>query len=276
MDQADSRIGEAVKTAEGANRLIAELAQATEEIVGIIDTISAVARQTNLLALNATIEAARAGTAGRASRSSRPRSNPSPSRPAMRQTTSVRASRACATAPVPPWRQWNGSWMSFRACSLFGTVRSAVGEQNASISELAQRATEASGFVERVSERAQSVDEVAQHATDRITQADQEAIGAANLAQALAQRFVAVIRHSEIGDRRKLDRLPVELQAMVRSRNSSGKTRTIDISVGGVLVECPQGLAVESGTAVALDIDRIGGVPARVVGMSPMASTAHS
>ena len=153
---------------------------------------------------------------------------------------------------------------------VFGTVRSAVGEQNASISELAQRATEASGFVERVSERAQSVDEVAQHATDRITQADQEAIGAANLAQALAQRFVAVIRHSEIGDRRKLDRLPVELQAMVRSRNSSGKTRTIDISVGGVLVECPQGLAVESGTAVALDIDRIGGVPARVVGMSPM------
>ena len=153
---------------------------------------------------------------------------------------------------------------------VFGAVRSAVGEQNASISELAQRATEASGFVERVSERAQSIDEVAQHATDRIMQADQAAASAANLANALGQRFVAVMRQNEVGDRRRVDRLPVELRALVRSGNSLAKTRTIDISLGGVLIECPQGLATETGAAIDLDIERLGPVSARVVETSPL------
>jgi hypothetical protein len=65
LRHASPSVGEAVATAQSANGLIADLAKATDEIVGIVDTIAAVARQTNLLALNATIEAARAGAAGR-------------------------------------------------------------------------------------------------------------------------------------------------------------------------------------------------------------------
>jgi methyl-accepting chemotaxis protein len=56
---------ESVEIAEAADRQIAQLAQASGEIDGVVQLISSIAEQTNLLALNATIEAARAGEAGK-------------------------------------------------------------------------------------------------------------------------------------------------------------------------------------------------------------------
>jgi methyl-accepting chemotaxis protein len=56
------RITDAVSTSA---RVMAELAESSQEIGQIADTISGIAGQTNLLALNAAIEAARAGEQGR-------------------------------------------------------------------------------------------------------------------------------------------------------------------------------------------------------------------
>ena len=55
----------AVDEAKNTNRVVSNMAQATQKIGEVVQLISQIANQTNLLALNATIEAARAGEAGK-------------------------------------------------------------------------------------------------------------------------------------------------------------------------------------------------------------------
>lgn len=57
--------GQAVTTADAANKSISKLGDSSLEIGKVIKVITSIAEQTNLLALNATIEAARAGEAGK-------------------------------------------------------------------------------------------------------------------------------------------------------------------------------------------------------------------
>ena len=57
--------GEGIATAERMGAVIGDLGARSEQIGGIVETITGIAEQTNLLALNAAIEAARAGEQGR-------------------------------------------------------------------------------------------------------------------------------------------------------------------------------------------------------------------
>jgi len=78
---------------------------------------------------------------------------------------------------------------------------------------------------------------------------------------------VAVIRRSEIGDRRRFDRYPVDLSVDL---GDGLRTRTMDISEGGVLLATLEGAALGAGRALSLDIEAIGRVPATVAAVSPM------
>ncbi len=72
---AERGVGEVQKTIDGMNRIketvlasarrLKELGEKSEQIRGILETVSEIAEQTNLLALNAAIEAARAGEHGK-------------------------------------------------------------------------------------------------------------------------------------------------------------------------------------------------------------------
>jgi methyl-accepting chemotaxis protein len=65
VERVDGVMHEVRASSEEAARAIKTLGAKSEEIGGIVETITAIAAQTNLLALNAAIEAARAGEQGR-------------------------------------------------------------------------------------------------------------------------------------------------------------------------------------------------------------------
>jgi methyl-accepting chemotaxis protein len=266
MDHASARVRDAVLAAQKASELIAQLSTATAEIVGIVDTISAVARQTNLLALNATIEAARAGEAGRgfavvagevkslsietSNAAEDIRSRIARLRETANSSTAAVAEVVNVVQDVQP---------------VFDTVRKAVGEQDTAISEVARLANAASASVNRVSERAAQVDKISLDASGLAHQADQATRTADGLAKALGQRFVTVVRQSEIGDRRRSDRFPVDRPATLSVAGRSHSSRIIDVSTGGVLLANIADVTVQPGQRSSIDISGIGPIGVQVV-----------
>jgi methyl-accepting chemotaxis protein len=271
MDEADGRIGDAVGFARDANQLIATLSQATQEIVTIVDTISAVARQTNLLALNATIEAARAGQAGRgfAVVAAEVKAlSVETGNAAGDIRTRIDALRGSALSSIEAVERVAGAIEEVQP--VFQAVRQTVGDQNRAIEEVARRAAQASESVGEVGERARGIERAAADASVRAEQARASAARADEGAKGLARRFTAVVRQSEMGDRRAHDRFPVERRARLSGAGLDAVTKTIDLSLGGALVAAPARHALSPGARVALEIEGIGQVPARVSGVSAM------
>lgn len=271
MDRASARIGDAVHAAQKASELIAELASATAEIVGIVDTISAVARQTNLLALNATIEAARAGEAGRGFAVVA----------GEVKALSVETSNAADDIRLRIARLRDTAKASTAAVTeitnvvedvqpVFDTVRQAVGEQDAAIGEVARLAGATSATVAEVSRRAAEVDQISLDASNLAHRADQATKAADTLAKALGQRFVTVVRQSEIGDRRQSDRFPVDRSATLVVKGRSLTTRTVDASAGGVLLARIPDAPIEPGLRADLEIGGAGQAKVRIVATSAM------
>ncbi|WP_243368395.1 methyl-accepting chemotaxis protein [Microvirga solisilvae] len=271
MDHASEQIDSAVQAAQRASALITQLSAATAEIVGIVDTISAVARQTNLLALNATIEAARAGDAGKgfavvasevknlSTETAKAAANIRQRIDHLRETAQASTSAVTSVVEVVE-----------NVRPVFDTVRQSVSEQNAAIEEVSRLASVTSGSVGRVSERAGDVDTISLDASQRANQADQATKKADGLAKALGQRFVTVIRQSELGDRRQSDRFPVERSATIRNGTGSAVSRLIDISSGGALLTAPETMHVTSGQRMEIATREMGNIAVRIVATSAM------
>lgn len=271
MDHASERIDNAVQAAQKASALITQLSAATAEIVGIVDTISTVARQTNLLALNATIEAARAGEAGKgfavvasevkvlSTQTARAADDIRLRIDHLRETAQASTGAVAEVVEVVQGVR-----------PVFDTVRNAVGEQNAAIGETSRLASVTSGSVGKVNECAVDVDTISRDAGRRANQADQATKTADGLAKALGQRFVTVMRQSELGDRRQSDRLPVDHPASIWIGGRSASSRLIDISAGGALFAPAADLRIDAGVRADMEIHGIGRVGIRVVATSAM------
>jgi methyl-accepting chemotaxis protein len=271
MEHASAQIDNAIQAAQKASALIMQLSTATAEIVGIVDTISAVARQTNLLALNATIEAARAGEAGKgfavvASEVKVLSTQTGKAADDIRQ----RIDRLRETAQASTGAVTEVVEAVEGVRPVFNTVRSAVGEQNSAISEASRLAGVTSASVAKVSDRASDVDSISLNGSARAHEADQATRKADGLAKALGQRFVTVIRQSEIGDRRRADRFPVERAATLWISQRSVSSRLIDVSSGGLLIAAAPGIDARPGAPVEIDIQHLGRVSARISALSPM------
>ncbi len=266
---ADDRVTTASRLALTTGEAITALGRATEEIVGIVSTISDVARQTNLLALNATIEAARAGPAGKGFAV------------VAGEVKSLAVETGAAAGDI---RQRIGRLKASTdgAIEAVGTIVALIDEvrpivsalmgaveaQSHSVGEVARRASETSAFVEQVSRQAARADEAAAKASRQGEEAAKAADIAAELASGLASRFVAVIRQTELGHRRRHHRYPVELKVDVTMNGRTWPSRTIDIGRGGALLAPLPDLAGEPGLMLVLDVETIGRVRALVVNHS--------
>ncbi|MEH3118696.1 MAG: methyl-accepting chemotaxis protein [Methylorubrum populi] len=267
MDEAGHHLATATDRSVEARILLAELERAGDEIASVVETIAAVSRQTNLLALNATIEAARAGEAGRGFAVVA----------GEVKALAVETGRAAADVRNRIARLREGASASGAAIAAmagaveamrpaFATVRGVTGEQAATVSALAAEAQAAAAFVSGVSRDAGAATAAATEVDGLALRAEGASAAASVQTEALGRRFVAVIRQTEMGDRRRFDRYPAE--RAVTFAGTAG--RTIDLSRGGVLVEAPAGAPAEPGARLSLEIERIGRIDVRVVGLSAM------
>ncbi|GJE32002.1 methyl-accepting chemotaxis protein [Methylobacterium oxalidis] len=269
MTDAGAHLDDAGARGSEARTLVAALAQAGNEIASIVDTIAAVARQTNLLALNATIEAARAGEAGRgfAVVAGEVKAlSVETARAAEEVRARIARLREGATASSAAIEAVAGALDAVRPA--FATVRGISDEQAAIVAGVVSGVSQAADLVAAVDAEAGAASE-ATVALDAQAAAMEAASGhAAEQAAGLGRRFVAVIRQSEIGDRRRSDRYPVDLSADL---GDGRRTRTQDISAGGVLLAMPaDGAAPPVGHRFTLSLDGIGRLPATIVAVSPM------
>ena len=262
---------DAGEAAAAAGKSVDGLKASSAEIGNVVSLIAAIAKQTNLLALNATIEAVRAGDAGRgfavvaqevkslsgATQNATEeigRKIDQLQRDAQESITAVNRIMAAIAAIRP----------------VFSAIASAIEEQGATTGELSRSAADASRFVASVASTAAEIGHASARAQRSGAAIDRSGEEAANLAAKLQTRFVTFLRQSEIGDRRRHDRLPCDLAAILRQGGRDYRGQTGDISEGGMLIRGSGTEKLSIGTSVDAELTGIGQMRARVVGRSAL------
>jgi methyl-accepting chemotaxis protein len=264
-DQAKEAAADAGMSVEGLNA-------STNEIGNVVGLISKIAQQTNLLALNATIEAARAGEAGRGFAVV---ANEVKALSAETQKATDEISRRVsqlqsdARASIEALERISSVINSIRP--VFSTIASAVDEQISSAEGLSKAAATTSDFIERVSTGASEIKQATENATRESAEVDRSGQTATNLAAKLGTRLSILLRQTEIGDRRRFDRLPCELAATMTAAGKALSGKTVDVSEHGALVrmEIPEGATAPNGSA-EIEIAEIGKMSAKIVNRSAL------
>src|SRR6185369_183271 len=118
----------------------------------------------------------------------------------------------------------------------FSTIASAIEEQIATTGELSRSAQDAARFVTSVTDSATEIGTVSARAQQSGEEIDRSGETAANLAARLQTRFVTFLRQTEIGDRRRHDRLPCDIAVVLRQGGRAFSGQTVDLAEGGMLL----------------------------------------
>ena len=257
--------------ATAAGKSVDGLKASSAEIGNVVSLISAIAKQTNLLALNATIEAVRAGDAGRGFAVV---ANEVKALSTATQNATEEISRKIdqlqrdAQQSIAAVARITKAIEAIRP--VFATVASAIEEQIATTGELSRSAADSSRFVASVADSASEIRTASARADECGTTIDRSGQQAADLAAKLRRRFVTFLRQSEIGDRRRHDRLPCDLAVTLRQAGLSVRGVTGDLSDGGTLVRAEDGERLAVGVPVEFDLTGIGSGRGRIVNRSAL------
>jgi methyl-accepting chemotaxis protein len=257
--------------AEAAGKSLDGLKASSAEIGNVVSLISAIAKQTNLLALNATIEAVRAGDAGRgfAVVANEVKALSSATQNATEEIRrKIDQLQRDAQESIAAVNRITTAIGAVRP--VFAAVADAIEEQIATTGELSRSAADSSRFVESVSESAAEIKRASVRAEQSGRAIDRSGADAAALAAKLQTRFVTFLRQTEIGDRRRHDRLPCELPVALRQGGREITGQAADLSEGGMLVRNVESEKLSIGTSVEIDLTAVGRARGRIVGRSPL------
>ena len=209
-------------------------AAAGKSLDGLKASSAEIAKQTNLLALNATIEAVRAGDAGRgfAVVANEVKALSGATQNATQEIgRKIDQLQRDAQESIAAVNRIMTAIAAIRP--VFAAVASAIEEQVATTGELSRSAADSSRFVESVSESAAEIKHASARAEHSGRAIDRSGADAASLAAKLQTRFVTFLRQTEIGDRRRHDRLPCDLPVVLRQGKHEICGQAADLSEGG-------------------------------------------
>lgn len=268
---ANSLTDDASNAAIAANQSVDGLKSSSAEIGQVVNLIATIARQTNLLALNATIEAARAGQAGRgfavvaAEVKALSVQTQDATQEIKRKIDMLQKDAAVSIAAV---HRIVEATKAVRP--VFSSIASAVEHQVATTNGLSRNASDSSHFVGAVADGATEIKQAAVGATAHGEAVDHSGQDVARLAERLKTRCVIFLRLTEIGDRRRHERLPCELAVDLHLGNTVVSGQTADISEGGILVRLREPQAFTVGDILTAQIATIGICRLRIVNQSAL------
>jgi methyl-accepting chemotaxis protein len=269
--EAGTLTDDAGAAATAAGKSVDGLKASSAEITNVVSLISAIAKQTNLLALNATIEAVRAGDAGRgfAVVASEVKSLSTATQNATEEIgRKIDQLQRDAQESITAVNRIMTAIAAIRP--VFAAVAGAIEEQIATTAEISRSAADSSTFVRQVGDSANEIKSAATRAEASGAAIDRSGQDAAQLAAKLQTRFVTFLRQTEIGDRRRHDRLPCDLSVALRQGGRNIRGQTVDLSDGGMLVRSADAEKLEPGTPVEAEITGVGRARGRIVARSTL------
>jgi methyl-accepting chemotaxis protein len=266
---ADALARDAGEATSAATATVDGLRTSSSDIGKVALLIEKIAKQTNLLALNATIEAARAGDVGKgfavvaAEVKALSVQTQQATEDIKNKIGVLQRDAAALIAAVQRIAQVIDSLRP-----LFSAVASAVEQQIETTSKLSTTASATSSFVAAVADTAVEIQSTIAGTADYAANVDVSGQAVAKLVQQLQNRCVIFLRQTELGDRRRHDRLPCDLVVKLDSRSGTIEGHTADISEGGVLVRVADAHAIAVGDVIGAGIAGIGRCRLRVVNRS--------